>query len=225
LVWCYCKCSSCGDMLVPFVCLSVDVGLTANRLQCSDVQDPVQLHTVLIFIFYSVDRKQTSQCRPVLVLTCMSFGVCPFKTYGASPPPLSLHMQKHRQHTSAYEFKQVDIVACQETESPPSGPLRTDSSRDIQSLNTVMMSSMSVADPVNCTVVHKCLPVCLLCQTCSCAICIASAVPQMCLNCICSHSICALHLTALPPSMFYGWYFLSFWIVRGGPKRGWKMCH
>jgi hypothetical protein len=38
-----------------------------------------------------------------------------------------VHMQYHRQQSSAYEFHQVDILLLQGTKSPPSGPVWTNS--------------------------------------------------------------------------------------------------
>jgi len=43
-----------------------------------------------------------------MFLACLSFAACPLETDGPNPPLSSVHIQHHRQHTSACKLQQVD---------------------------------------------------------------------------------------------------------------------
>jgi hypothetical protein len=59
----------------------------------------------------------------------------------------------------------------------PSGLLKMESSPGMTSLSCAMMSSVWTDQPVNCTVLHKGLLVCLLSPMCLCAIYTTTAAP------------------------------------------------
>jgi len=59
----------------------------------------------------------------------------------------------------------------------PSGLLKMESILGMASLSCAVMSSVPVDQLVNCTVLHKCLVVCLLSPVCLCAIYTTTAVP------------------------------------------------
>jgi hypothetical protein len=61
--------------------------------------------------------------------------------------------------SSTCEFQQVDNLLLQETESPPSGPVWMDAPPAIQSLSCSVKFSIQTTHALNCTVLHKCLPV------------------------------------------------------------------
>jgi hypothetical protein len=58
----------------------------------------------------------------------------------------------------------------------PSGPVWLDSLRGVPRLSSTLMLYVPATDPIECTAVQKCLSVCALRQTCSCIVCIATAV-------------------------------------------------
>jgi hypothetical protein len=66
-----------------------------------------------------------------------------------------------KQHTCAYEFQHVNILSLWETDSPPSDPVWMNSPPGIPSTYCTVMLSILATHPVNCTVLHKCLPQCL----------------------------------------------------------------
>jgi hypothetical protein len=87
-----------------------------------------------------------------------------------------VHMQHRKRLSLAFDFKHVDKFPLQETESPPSGPVWTDSPPGTPFLSCAVKSSARATHPVDCTVLHKHVPVCLPSQPHSCAIYSVTAV-------------------------------------------------
>jgi hypothetical protein len=110
-----------------------------------------------------------------MVLACLLFTACLFKTDRNSPTPLSLiHMWHHRQQS---------FILLWEAESLPSDPGWTDSPVGTPSFSWAIMSFVPATCPVGCTALHKCLPVRLQSQRHSCAIYLITGALQTDFSC------------------------------------------